>query len=104
MVAKLSGNEHVRSTWVERICYYGTKYKQEEHAMRIRHVYFPGGKKSALTMSYDDGQIHDRRLVEIFDRYGIRGTFHLNSGTLDRPGFIRKEEVADLYRNHEVSC
>lgn len=48
---------------------------------------YPGGKFKALTMSYDDGQIHDRRLVEIFNRHGIKGTFHLNSGLLKRiPG------------------
>ena len=47
---------------------------------------FPGGKRFALTMSYDDGQIHDRRLVEIFNRYGIRGTFHLNSASLPTYG------------------
>ena len=41
---------------------------------------FPGGKHKALTMSYDDGRLEDRRLIEIFNRNGIRGTFHLNSG------------------------
>ena len=45
---------------------------------------FPGGKRKALTMSYDDGRVQDRRLVEIFNRHGIRGTFFLNSGKLDR--------------------
>ena len=41
---------------------------------------FPGGKHKALTMSYDDGKLQDRRLVEIFNRYGIRGTFNLMAG------------------------
>lgn len=71
--------------------------------MRIRFCLFPQGKKRALTFSYDDGTVHDRRLVEIFDRYGVRGTFHLNSGSLDRPGWVCSSEVAPLYRNHEVS-
>jgi len=65
---------------------------------------FPGNKKKALTMSYDDGTIHDRRLVEIFNKYGIRGTFHLNSGRLDQDGVIRSDEVAGLFDGHEVSC
>ena len=30
---------------------------------------FPDGKPQALTFSYDDGTIHDRRLVEIFNRF-----------------------------------
>lgn len=70
---------------------------------------FPKGKKKALTFSYDDNQIYDRQLVEIFNRYGMRGTFHINSGNLDVADrgidhFIMKEEVATLYRNHEVAC
>ena len=47
---------------------------------------FPGGKRKALVLSYDDGRVEDRRLVEIFNRHGLRGTFHLNSGNLDQPG------------------
>ena len=65
---------------------------------------FPGGKPYALTMSYDDGRIYDRELVSIFDRYGLRGSFHLNSGKLDTPGYLRADEVESLFRNHEVSC
>ena len=45
-------------------------------------VLFPEGKQSAFTLSYDDGQIYDRKLVEMFNRYGLKGTFHLNSGTI----------------------
>ncbi len=65
---------------------------------------YAGGKKRALTLSYDDGSAHDRRLVAILDRYGIRGSFHLNSGCLGNGANIAKEEVRMLYANHEVSC
>lgn len=66
---------------------------------------FPGGKHKALTMSYDDGRVEDRRLIEIFNRNGIRGTFHLNSGLWeDDERRIHPEEIADLYRGHEVAC
>ncbi|MDP4089642.1 MAG: polysaccharide deacetylase family protein [Bacillota bacterium] len=71
--------------------------------MNIKFDLFPQGKTKALTMSYDDGQIFDRRLVGIFNKYGIRGTFHLNSGTLGKEPFINAEEVAELYKGHEVS-
>ena len=64
---------------------------------------FPGGKHKALTMSYDDGRTQDRRLIEIFNKYGIRGTFHLNSGLMDE-NHIQPEEVPTLYKGHEVSC
>ena len=41
---------------------------------------FPGGKHKVLTFSYDDGKLEDRRLVEIFNKNGLRGTFNLNTG------------------------
>jgi peptidoglycan/xylan/chitin deacetylase (PgdA/CDA1 family) len=62
------------------------------------------GRRKALTMSYDDGRVEDRRLVEIFNRHGIKGTFHLCSGLLGNDGFIAADEVAELYKGHEVSC
>ncbi len=68
---------------------------------------YPQGKEKALTFSYDDGQIHDRRLVEIFNKYGCKATFHLNSGTLtDKEGevFVLKDELKTLYAGHEVAC
>lgn len=65
---------------------------------------YPGGKHKALTMSYDDGRTEDRRLVEIFNRYGIRGTFNLNSGLWERGDRIDPEEIPTLYRGHEVAC
>ena len=64
---------------------------------------FPGGKNKAITMSYDDGQIYDRRLVEIFNQYNIKGTFHLSSGKLDQDVFVRSSEIKELYKGHEIS-
>ena len=63
----------------------------------------PGGKHKALTMSYDDGRIQDRRLVRIFNENGIRGTFHLNSGRLGEENRVSPEEINDLYRGHEIA-
>ena len=64
---------------------------------------FPEGKTKALTFSYDDNTVHDRRLVEMFNRYGLKATFNLNSGRLDVEGYIHSSEVASLYRGHEVA-
>lgn len=72
--------------------------------MRIQFDRFPGGRSKALTLSYDDGRIHDRRLVGILNEYGIKGTFHLNSGFFGRDGYIITEEVRALYAGHEVSA
>ncbi len=70
--------------------------------MKIYKV-FPEGKHKVLTMSYDDGKFADRRLVAIFNKYGIRGTFNLNSGLIDDGRRIDPSEWRELYKGHEVA-
>lgn len=36
-------------------------------------------ERNALTLSYDDGVEQDRRLMQIMDAHGLKGTFNLNS-------------------------
>lgn len=73
--------------------------------MEIKLGVFPNGKRKVLTMSYDDGCNDDRRLVEIFNKYGIRGTFHLNSArSLNDDWCVPADEAAKLYSGHEISC
>lgn len=72
--------------------------------------------KKFITLSFDDGTVHDRRMIEILDRYGIKCTFNLNSDRLgmkhtwEAAGLIcdhsevEADEVATLYRNHEVAA
>lgn len=82
--------------------------KIEQQNFSIIYTCFPGGKHKVLTMSYDDGKIYDRWLVALFNKYGIKGTFHINGnglfgemGPLPRIPF---DEIKELYRGHEVSC
>lgn len=72
--------------------------------MDIKYNLFPNGKSFCITMSFDDGRTYDRRLINIFNQYGIKGTFHLNSGFLDQEDYVTKKEVKDLYKGHEVAC
>lgn len=65
---------------------------------------FPEGRHKALTMSYDDGRNADKRLVDIFNRNGVKGTFHINSGLFGTPDRVTEEEVRSLYAGHEVSA
>ncbi|MGI5899199.1 MAG: polysaccharide deacetylase family protein [Christensenellales bacterium] len=65
---------------------------------------FKGGKFKVLTMSYDDGKLADKRLVAIFNKYGIKGSFHLNGGLFSDPGRVPKADVKALYEGHEVSA
>ena len=74
---------------------------------------FPEGKRKALTFSYDDGRIADKQLVDIFNRYGLRATFHLNGQLLyseNKPQnpiwrtSIFPDEVKELFCGHEIAA
>ena len=74
------------------------------------------GKMKAVTFSYDDGVTQDRRLIEMLDRYQLKCTFNLNSELLGQDGELLREgqivshkkiapeDVATVYRNHEVAA
>lgn len=64
---------------------------------------FPEGKTKALILSYDDGNIQDRRLVKLMNKYKLIGTFHLNSNKLGTTNYLNKTEVKELFDGHEVS-
>jgi len=73
------------------------------------------GKNKAVTFSFDDGVRQDIRLIEIFNKYGLKATFNLNSeflgldGTLDRNGRtvrhdkIPADKVKEIYAGHEIA-
>ena len=65
-----------------------------------------------LLLSFDDGTVYDGRLVELLNRYGLKGTFNLNSGLEDFVWYyedrfpVRRQilsEIGDLYRGHEIA-
>ena len=61
---------------------------------------FPGGRMKAFTVSYDDAWPEDRRLIEIMNKYGVKGTFNINSG---EKLFTDIPDPTELYRGHEVA-
>lgn len=66
------------------------------------------GKKKALTFSYDDGEKNDIRLCELFNKYGLKGTFNLNSALMtEEPSEGSKKvalsQIPEVYRGHEVA-
>ncbi len=79
---------------------------------RVEIPSFPGGKRIAVTTSFDDGHTFDRRIVDSFNAWGLKGTFNLNSGNLGRTGSPTAEgsrsaldasEIASVYQGHEVA-
>ena len=73
------------------------------------------GKMKALTFSYDDGVTQDIRLIELFNKYGMKATFNLNSELLGHQNELIREEVRvnhtkvkpedvkHIYAGHEVA-
>ncbi len=74
------------------------------------------GKMKAVTFSYDDGVTQDQRLIDLFNRYGLKATFNLNSGLLGTPGALVREkvtvahvkprpcEIRRIYEGHEIAA
>ncbi len=69
--------------------------------------------RKMLTFSYDDGIEQDRKLVEIFNKYGMKATFNLNTGiqspdsNFDIEGVrinrMKQEGLCELYQGHEIA-
>ena len=66
---------------------------------------WPGFKYKAVTLSYDDGVVFDKKLMEILDKNGIKCTFNLNSGRFEKDRRMSREESIEVYKNtpHEVA-
>ena len=80
--------------------------------MRVpMRISFPQGKIRALTFSYDDGVVQDKRLVEIFNKHGLKGTFNINGACYNSApqdptyGRMTKESAIALFKDsgHEVA-
>ena len=73
------------------------------------------GKNKAITFSFDDGCQQDIRLIEMMNKYNLKGTFNLNSGLagldLSFPmngkmitrNIVKLNEIAERYQGHEVA-
>lgn len=83
--------------------------RMNEAPARVEVARFPGNKRFAVTTSWDDGVVEDRRLIAFMNERGLKGTFNLNSARLGRPGQpsgsgrVEASEVASLYAGHEVA-
>lgn len=67
---------------------------------------WPEGKSKAVTFSYDDGGETDFRLLSIFNKYGIRGTFHVNANIFfDDEGEVKPDAAEKIaaYNGHEIA-
>jgi len=71
--------------------------------------------KKAITFSFDDGTTQDIPMIKLMDKYGLKGTFNLNSQLLGQPGILETKrgrvshykvtpsQVQEIYQGHEVA-
>ena len=65
----------------------------------------------SFVFAIDDGTIFDKKVIAIFNKYGIKATFNLNSGLQDFVWFkdwlevrrLKLEENKSIYEGHEVA-
>ena len=72
--------------------------------------------KKILTFSFDDGIKQDERFIGILNKYGLKGTFNLNSELLGNDGYllingkkiqhnkIAPNKVKSVYSGHEIAA
>ena len=72
--------------------------------MRNVFMRYPNGRAKAVTFSYDDGVPQDKRLAELFDRYGMKATFNFNCEYVRETNFT-KEEINEYFlsKGHEIA-
>lgn len=75
---------------------------------------YPGGKRKAFNITYDDGVEQDVRFVALLNQYSLKGTFNLNS-QLMTDGFswvhpsgmtvrrLSPDAARQLYDGHEIA-
>ncbi len=72
--------------------------------MQSVFIRYPQGRAKAVTFSYDDGVPQDKRLAELFDRYGMKATFNFNCDRIRENSFT-KEEIQEIFlsKGHEIA-
>ena len=60
------------------------------------------GKKKAVTFSYDDGVEQDRRLIALFNKYGMKATFNQNSGIQTRADTFTQGNIVVHRMNQDL--
>jgi peptidoglycan/xylan/chitin deacetylase (PgdA/CDA1 family) len=60
---------------------------------------YPGGLCKAVTLSYDDGVIEDEKLIGIMRKYGLKGTFNIDSKNLGGANgrCLTSDEIKNIY-------
>ncbi len=73
-----------------------------------KYMRFPQGKQKVFTLSYDDGVMADKKLVDYLRKYNVLCTFNLNSGLFHTRGKHNSMNEQECYATfvdtpHEIA-
>ena len=75
---------------------------------------YPDFKFKAVTFSFDDGTYHDIEMIEIMNKFNLKGTFNLNSKLMyPNSKFVMsnwincyrldRHQINEIYKGHEIA-
>lgn len=81
----------------------------EEPLSQYFRMRFPNFRTKALTLSYDDGCVADKRLCSILDQHGLKSTFNIPGewwGLIGRHVHMTQEDALEYYikQGHELAA
>lgn len=59
--------------------------------------------QTIVSLEFDDGTLSQLKAKNLLERYGMRGTFFVNSGRIGKSNYLTKEDLLNLQANgHEI--
>ncbi|WP_283137250.1 polysaccharide deacetylase family protein [Rhizohabitans arisaemae] len=63
----------------------------------------PSAVRTVVALTFDDGTADHAKVAQMLTKRGMKGTFYVNSGRLDRPGRLTTKQVLDIAKaGHEI--
>lgn len=72
--------------------------------MKVELNVFPNGLSRCVLLSFDDGKKTDICVVEALTKYGLTGTFHVNSGYIGKKGYLDLADLNEIGKKHEIAA
>lgn len=61
-------------------------------------------RKTMLTMSWDDGSLHDLRLADLLSKYNLASTFYIPKNNIEGIPVLPIKEIKELSNNFEIGA
>ena len=63
----------------------------------------PAPGATIVSLTFDGSTADQRQAVQVLDRHGLKGTFFTNSGNVDTPGYLTRDDLQQIEQGgHEI--